>query len=44
MSHQENIDFVKGLKEENAEMLAQGGWGHCVSVKKNQILSPAYSF
>jgi hypothetical protein len=27
MSHQEKINFVKDWKEENAEMLAQGGLG-----------------
>ncbi len=27
ISHQEKINFIKGLKEENAEMLAQGGLG-----------------
>jgi hypothetical protein len=27
MSHEENINFVKDWKEENAEMVAQGGLG-----------------
>jgi hypothetical protein len=44
MSCHEKIDFIKGWKEENVEMLAQGRLGPLSLVKMNQHLSPAYSF